>query len=176
MSDKPQDDLGPLILATARGEREAFRSLYEKAGPKLLGVAKRVLRRPELAEEALQEGFVKIWRNAGRFDPARGTGFTWLATIVRRVALDRIPPNRDEAELDENIAQVQPQDIDVTLAGPRLGRCLEGLQESQREAIVFAFVYGMSHAEIAERMETPLGTVKSWVRRGLFQLKECLGE
>jgi RNA polymerase sigma-70 factor (ECF subfamily) len=153
----------------------AFRTLYDTAGPKLLGIARRILRRPELAEEALQEGFLRIWRNAARFDRARGSGLTWMAVIVRRVALDRIPATRQEDPIDEELAErlgIEPSDIGPE---PRLRPCLGTLEESHRRAVILAFVYGMSHSELARALKAPLGTAKSWVRRGLTQLRDCLG-
>jgi len=169
------DPFAPLLAATAAGDRAAFRSLYEEAGPRLLGVARRILRRPELAEEALQEGFMRIWRNAARFDGSRGSGFTWMAVIVRRVALDRIPANRREELVDQELAEALPAEGTGQAHEPRLQPCLEGLEETHRQSVVLAFVYGLSHSEIAERLKAPLGTAKSWVRRGLQQLRDCLG-
>ena len=172
--DPPGDPFAPLLAAIAAGDRAAFRRLYDEAGPKLLGIARRILRRPELAEEALQEGFLKIWRNAARFDRSRGTGFTWMAIIVRRVALDRIPANRQEEPVEE-LADVLGGEETGFSPEPRLVPCLNGLEETHRRAVILAFVYGLSHSEISEKLKTPLGTAKSWVRRGLQQLRDCLG-
>ena len=171
----PADPFASLLAATAAGDRSAFRSLYEEAGPRLLGVARRILRRPELAEEALQEGFVRIWRSAARFDRSRGSGFTWMAVIVRRVALDRIPASRREDALEPALAETLSDEAPDPVHEPRLRPCLEALEDSHRRSVVLAFVYGLSHSEIAERLKAPLGTAKSWVRRGLQQLRDCLG-
>ena len=176
MEGAPEEDpFAPLLAATAAGDKEAFHRLYDLAGPRLLGIARRILRQAELAEDALQEGFLRIWRNAARFDQARGTGFTWMAVIVRRVALDRIPPNRQEESFDEELSEVLSAEPSGMSTEPRLGPCLQELETTQRRAVILAFVYGLSHSEVAQALKSPLGTAKSWVRRGLQQLRECLG-
>ena len=173
--DPKHDPFALLLAATAAGDRAAFRALYESAGPRLLGIARRILRRQELAEEALQEGFLRIWRNAARFDVARGSGFTWMAIIVRRIALDRIPSVREEQPIDEDLAEILAAEPSGAPPEPRLKPCVEALEETHRRAVILAFVYGHSHSEIAEALKAPLGTAKSWVRRGLQQLRDCLG-
>jgi RNA polymerase sigma-70 factor (ECF subfamily) len=173
--DPGGDPYAPLLAAAAAGDMAAFRTLHDAAGPKLLGIARRILRRPELAEEALQEGFLRIWRNAARFDQARGSGFTWMAVIVRRVALDRIPAARQEDPIDEELAERLGIEQSGIAPEPRLRPCLGTLEESHRRAVILSFVYGMSHSELALTLKAPLGTAKSWVRRGLTQLRDCLG-
>lgn len=169
------DPLAALLAATAEGNREAFRSLYEEAAPRLLGVARRIMRRADLAEEVLQDGFIKIWKYAQRFDPDRGSSLTWMAVIIRRTALDRLPQQRSEEPLDAEVLETLSVQDEAPMSEPRLKPCLAALPELQRQAVILAFVYGLSHSEIAEKLEAPLGTAKSWVRRGLQQLKACLG-
>ena len=164
-----EDRLAELLRAIADGDRAAAGELYKLVCGKLYGIAQRVLRDHGLAQDAVQEGFVKIWRNAHRFDPARGAASTWLAVIVKRVALDRRP--KASAPLP---AEIEAPSIDLDYVHPRLRECLEELPPLHRNALVLMYVYGLSHSELATAMGAPLGTVKSWVRRGAAALKEKL--
>ncbi|MDI1301838.1 MAG: sigma-70 family RNA polymerase sigma factor [bacterium] len=179
------EDLAPLVYRTALGDQRAFEQLYRQTSSRLYGVALILLRRRDLAEEVLQEAYIKIWHAAGSYQPERGTVSTWLSTIVRRSAIDRLRRNRNDA-----LVQQEPEDRDVVdedtpgplqqlLAdadGMRLSRCLEHLDERQRESLRLAFFQGLTHSELAARLEAPLGTVKAWIRRGLDKLKGCLHE
>jgi RNA polymerase sigma-70 factor (ECF subfamily) len=159
-----------LLLATAGGDRGAFRDLYALTAPRLTAIALRLARRQDIAADALQDAYLKIWRAAPRFDPARGSALGWMATILRRTVLDRLPAERPY----EEIATVE---IAVPPAEPgeaRLETCLGRLPARQRDAVVLAFYDGLTHPELAERLAVPLGTVKSWVRRGIESLKTCL--
>ncbi|MEQ8967799.1 MAG: sigma-70 family RNA polymerase sigma factor [Azospirillaceae bacterium] len=170
-----------LLRACAAGSRAALHALYEADGPLLLGVAWRILRRRELAEEAVHDAFVKIWRRAGSFDPARGAPRAWMVAIARNTALDAA---RDSAR---TVATAEPVGAGVVDAAPdpldvleRLGdrdalrACLETLDEDKRRAILLAYMEGLTHTAIAERTAAPVGTVKSWIRRGLAALRRCL--
>jgi RNA polymerase sigma-70 factor, ECF subfamily len=151
-------DLTAIIERVAAGDRAALRRLYDGFGGRLYGVACRILRDPALAEDALQEAFVKIWRNAGKFDRARGSAMGWVVTIVRRAALDVRPREPPAAQVEV----------------PGLARALEALPETHRRALILMYVYGLTHSELAAAMSAPLGTVKSWVRRGATALKEAV--
>jgi RNA polymerase sigma-70 factor (ECF subfamily) len=164
-------DLAVIVQGIAAGDRSALKQLYDRFGARLYGIAHRILRDPALAEDALQEAFVKIWRNAVRFDPARGSATGWVAIIVRRAAFDLRP--RDLVIEPGDIAFEQPE---TEMLDPGLARALDALPETHRRALLLMYVHGLTHSELASAMDAPLGTVKSWVRRGAAALKEKLGE
>ena len=169
-----------LIEAVQRGSRPALKRLYELESRRLYGIALRITRRPELAADALQDAFVQVWQNARSFSPERGDAGAWLTGIVRYRALDmlrqagrEIPsddPNLGDAPIEPDVVERLAQ----KLAEAPLRRCLGELEENQRRCVVLAFVDGLSHAEIASKLPAPLGSVKSWVRRGLLSLRSCL--
>jgi RNA polymerase sigma-70 factor (ECF subfamily) len=163
-------ELVALLQAVGRGDRVAFRALYAAAAPRLLAAAVRILRDRALAEDALQEAFLKVWRFAGRYDAAQGAPLAWMSVILRRAALDRVPA-QPHAPLEE-VAEIA--DLAQRLEDPALRRCLERLKDPHRKALILAYVYGYTHEELAEAMGAPLGTVKSWVRRAGLALKECM--
>lgn len=177
-----QTDIDGAIAGCAAGDRAALRSIYEQEGPRMLGVAIRLLRRRALAEEAVQDAFVLVWRHAAGFDPAKGSGRTWLYAILRHRALNIL---RGESRLETSeqpIAESSPsedEDPETVVGrlsdGRKLRRCLETLDPARRKAIVLAYMHGLSHADLAERLKMPLGTVKSWLRRSLLSLRECMG-
>jgi len=169
-----------LVEAVARGSERALKRLYALESPRLYGIALRIVRRPEVAAEVLQETFVQIWQNAGSFAPERGAAAAWLTGIVRFRALDALRRHsRETLSGDSALGDlaVEPDvlaKLDADADAAALRRCLEQLEENQRRSVVLAFVEGFSHADIAKRLSAPLGTVKSWVRRGLIALKGCL--
>ena len=163
-------ELGAILQGVKAGDRAALKQFYDRFGARLYGIAHRILRDPALAEDALQEAFVKIWRNAGRFDPARGSATGWVAIIVRRAAFDLRP--RDLVIEPADIAAEQPE---TEMLDPGLARALDSLPETHRRALLLMYVHGLTHSELASAMDAPLGTVKSWVRRGAAALKEKLG-
>ncbi len=173
-------DLSGLLTAVAAGDRAALRAVYERQSVRLFGVANAILRDRDSAADAMQDAFVRIARRAGQFDATRGTAEAWLGAIVRHAALDIIRargreiPTDDPHLGDEAVAPEAEERLSASAEGRRLRHCLEGLEPKNREGIVLAFVHGLSHPQIAERLGTPLGTVKSWIRRGLQSLKECL--
>lgn len=175
-------DLAGALRRCANGDRSALRAIYDAEAPRMLGVALRLLRRQALAEEAVQDTFVQIWQRAGSFDPARGAARTWLYAVLRHRALNIL---RGEARTDL-VQDFEPmalasEDEDPEAIVSRLSeagllrRCLERLEPNRRQMIVLAYVHGLSHGEIAGRLHAPLGTVKSWIRRSLLTLRECLG-
>lgn len=168
------------LARAAGGDRAALRALYDSEAPRMLGVALRILRRRALAEEAVQDAFVQVWRGAGGFDPRRGSGRAFLYTILRHRALNIL---RGEARTD--LTDAVDQDVPSEEEGPEavvarlseagaLKRCLDGLDPRRRSAIVLAYAHGLSHGELAGRLGLPLGTVKSWLRRSLLALRACL--
>lgn len=182
--------LAALLARVAAQDAAALRTLYELTSAKLFGVALRILVRREWAEEALQESFVNIWRYAGEYREALAAPLTWMAAIVRNRALDCLRRQRAVASdgsslttewsdtLDEVIAGDERDPADSALLSEQakqLALCLSRLDASQRQAVALAYIRDQSHSEIAEQLSVPLGTVKSWVRRGLEKLKICMG-
>jgi RNA polymerase sigma-70 factor (ECF subfamily) len=167
MLDEPR--LAELLGDIARGDHAAARELYQLIGGRLFGIAQRILRDGGLAEDAVQDAFLKIWKNAHRFDVEKGQASTWMGVIVRRVALDKRPKVATQM-----LPELEAPKVDMDYVHPRLRECLEELPELHRNALVLMYVYGLSHSELAERMDAPLGTVKSWVRRASAALKEKL--
>ncbi len=172
------ENLRATMQAVANGDRAAFSRLYDLTSHRLLGVALHILRRRDWAEEVLQEGFVSIWRKAASFDPSRGDVLPWMATVVRYRTIDLLRSRQRETKAhhimrDEN--QGGAPSFPPVETKMQLSLCLGKLQENHRKAILMAFFYGFTHGELAEEFDVPLGTVKSWVRHGLGQLKECLG-
>ncbi len=169
-----------LIEAVGRGSQLALKRLYALESRRLYGIALRIVRRPDVAADVLQETFVQVWQNAKTFMPERGNGAAWLTGIVRFRALDAVRRHSRETPTDDpslGDTAVEPDILERLQADAEaraLKRCLELLEEKQRRAILLAFVDGFSHSEIAERLVAPLGSVKSWVRRGLLGLKGCL--
>lgn len=172
-----------LMARIARGEREAFRALYAATAPKLNGVVLRILGNRALAEDCLQEVYLRVWRSADRYDGGKGTVMTWLIAVARNAALDRRRRERPATPLDElpELEALQdgaPDPLANALRGQegeRLRACLQTLEEEPRRCVLLAYWYGFTHEELAARVQRPLGTVKSWVRRSLLRLKECLG-
>lgn len=174
-------ELRTFLVAAASGDRVAFKRLYDAAAPKLYGVALRLLRRRDLAEDVLQDAFLAVWRNVERFDGARGPAFAWLAMIVRNKALDRMRRSARRPEIsasDEAAVALAVAGCDALTRidedGRDVRRCYGLLPENIQTAIGLAFFEGLTHEELAERLRAPLGTVKGWVRKGLQLLKECL--
>ena len=165
----------------AAGDRGALQELYEASSAKLFGVCLRILSDREESEDVLQEVYLTIWRRADRFDPARASVMTWLSTIARNRAIDRLR-TRGPLSLADPIEDLEIPDASegaeaLAMAADdrrRLLGCLDQLDERTRQAIRTAFFEGLTYEALARRMDTPLGTVKSWIRRGLARLKGCL--
>lgn len=174
------DTIDVALAACARGDRSALRTIYDREAPALIGVAIRILRRRELAEEVVQEAFVQIWRNATRFDPALGSGRAWIFAIVRNRALNHLRDDRHVPVEDAELESFADRDGEVDDAFERLAetsalrRCLARLDPQRRRAVLLAYVTGLSHGEIAGLIGAPLGTVKAWIRRSLLSLRECM--
>jgi RNA polymerase sigma factor (sigma-70 family) len=177
----PSADLADALRLCALGDRAGLRTIYDAEGPRMVGVAVRIVRRQALAEEAVHDAFVQIWERAASFDPNRGHARSWLYAVVRHRALNIL---RGEARTDlvedfEPMGLTSPEDDPEAIVSRlsdagALRRCLEGLAPARRRLIVLAYVHGLSHGELAGRLGMPLGTVKSWVRRSLLSLRECL--
>jgi RNA polymerase sigma-70 factor (ECF subfamily) len=169
------------IVATGAEDRAAFQQLYQLTSAKLFGICLRICGSREAAEDVLQEVYLIIWRRAGAFEPGRASPITWLATIARNRAIDwrrqhphRIGGGSDEADM---VPDPRPDAVTNLLFEEherRLLFCLDTLDQTQRETIRTAFFGGLTYAELAGRRGVPVGTVKSWVRRGLARLRACL--
>lgn len=183
-----QDRLRTLLRDTARRDAHAFRALYDTTAPKLFGFALRVLHKRELAEEALQDGFVAIWHAAASYESDLAAPMTWMATIVRNKALDvrRRLGDADTVEIDADAFDREVVEaLAATGNGPAealqcsadalaLAHCMATLERRQQQAIGLAFFHDLTHGEVAQQLALPLGTVKTWIRRGLDKLKTCL--
>jgi RNA polymerase sigma-70 factor, ECF subfamily len=169
------DDLSGLVAATARGDRGAFRRLYDLTHRKLYSVAFLLVRRRDAAEDALQDSYLRVWTKAASFDPAKGSAIAWLARIVRNVALDRLRQEKlVTEELDERVDAIAVEPASV-FELHEFNKCLLALSPHQREALLLTYFGGLSREEVAERLQAPVGTVKSWVFRGSERLKAAIG-
>lgn len=185
MADVKQ--LTRLLHATAAGDERAFAELYRLSSAHLYGLLLRMLQRRDWAEEALQDCFIKIWQKAETYDTDKGAPLTWLLSVARYRALDLLRMKRPEVELPDGeddyslppmtLADDTQDPLARASEGEGIARMREGLKElppEQREAVLLAYYEGYTHQELAVRLNAPLGTVKSWVRRGLARLREVL--
>jgi RNA polymerase sigma factor (sigma-70 family) len=180
-SSTAREHLVALLLASAREDQTAFAELYSLTSAKLFGVISRICADHALAEEVLVDVYLTIWRRAGAFEPGRASPITWMATIARNRAIDalRRQPRARMVEISEaaDIADTAPlADAQLLVAqdGQALHLCLDQLEARHAQAIRTAFFDGLTYSELADAMAVPLGTIKSWIRRGLIRLKECL--
>ena len=183
------DRLAQCLARTALGDRKAFAELYDATSAHLLGVILRIVRQREPSEDVLQEVYVNVWKSAGSYDAALSQPLTWLSRIARIDSLrrDQTQPQtvsahgEDDAEGDDDLLERQPDDspgpLDLLVHAAEahaLRDCMSQLGGEQQQALALAFYQGLSHSEVAEHLNQPLGTVKSWVRRALQALKGCL--
>ncbi len=175
-----RSDLATLLVQVAEGDRAALRSIYVRQSNRLFGLAVAILRDRITAADALQSGFVAIWRDARRFDPARETAEGWMAGIIRHAALDGARHRGRERPLDPGFDDcgVDPEGgleiLQATVAGQRLRGALLGLEPERRRALVLAHVHGLSLPELAARLDRPIGQTILAVRHGLAALREAL--
>lgn len=186
--DPHQAQLKSWLAAVARHDAAAFRQLYDATSPKLFGFLQRILQKSEWAEEVLQESYVSIWNNASSYQPALAAPMTWMSTIARNKAFDALRRHDAAVEIDaEGFAHDVVQALESTEPSPlaalelsaeaeALAHCLRRLEALHREAIALAYYHDLSHGEIATRMALPIGTVKTWIRRGLERLRMCLSK
>lgn len=174
------EDISHLISRVALRDQQAFRQLYGATSAKLFGVCLRVLRNRTDAEDVLQEIYVKIWHNAGKYQVSGYSPITWLVAVARNQAIDRIrgrKPGQADLSAAEDIADTGPTPEQFALLGgeaERLRHCLEKLSAGRAEAVKAAYMEGYSYQELAERLGQPINTVRTWLRRSLISLRECL--
>ncbi|MBO0346855.1 sigma-70 family RNA polymerase sigma factor [Roseibium limicola] len=173
-------DLSDLLGLVAGQDKRAFKSLYSATSAKLFGITLRILKDRDLASEALQETYIKVWQNASRYDEGKSRPITWLVALARNTAIDslrRREPARMGGDNDEDALE--------RVADPQFGRvdpahrqtlkgCLEELDEVQRRCVILAYCEGYSRAELGKATGKPEATVKTWLRRGLLRLKSCM--
>jgi len=172
----PEIELAQLLQRCAAHDPAAFRQLYDKTSPILFARLLRMLRRRSVAEEALQDVYVRIWERAAQYEAGRGRALAWMVTIARYCAIDLMRRERMTLVGDDALAEVADESAgDPLLDKPNnFDACIGQLPEHTRNCLTLAFVEGRSHDEIARLTSNPLGSVKSWIRRGLMSLKACL--
>ena len=177
---RASDDIAALMRSVAAGDRAAFREVYDRTSTKLYGICLRLLGSEAEAQDVLQEVYVTVWRKAAQFDAAKASPITWLGVMARNRAIDRLRQGRPAGEQIEAAADI-PDDGPLATAvieqeqdSRRLAHCLEELEERPSAMIRAAFLDGATYPELAEREGVPLGTMKSWIRRGLLRLRGCL--
>lgn len=177
------EELADLLARCALNDRNAFTKLYETTSAQLFGLVLRIVKNAEVASEVLQEGYVKIWNRAADFRADKARPMTWMGAIVRNQAIDVLRRSGHEITPTEPVEELHwladeaagPQEtVAQSQQHQALHECINQLEGSQRHAMLLAYFNGLTHEQLAERLDTPLGTVKSWLRRGLLRLKQCL--
>ncbi|MGH6815200.1 MAG: sigma-70 family RNA polymerase sigma factor [Hyphomicrobiaceae bacterium] len=175
-------DLADLLVRVGRDrDRQAFRIVYTATSAKLFGIVVRILQRRDIAEEVLQDVYVKIWEKAAGFDPSRASPITWMATVARNRAIDEVRRIRP-ASLEETPEALEVPDTDdlpldrltQNEEARRLRDCLDKLDPDRRQMVLLAYDQGLSRAELAQRFGRPVATIKTWLHRSLAQLRKCL--
>ena len=183
-SSSSNDPLLRLLQETASNDRDAFRLLYDSSSAKLFGVILRIVKRQDLAEEILQEVYLIIWNKANSYNPSLGRPLSWMMTIARNKALDTLRgleaksqtfeySESDDAPIQSALLAVIPETLDTT-DRMSLQNCLDEATEQARESVLLAYIHGFSRDELAARYCVPVNTIKTWLRRALIDLKNCL--
>ena len=182
-SPAERDELNRLLQQAGRNDQKAFAELYKRTSSKLFGVCLRMLRDRGEAEEVLQETFTTVWRRAAGFDASRASAITWLVTLSRNKAIDRLRQHREEllddpSRLDETVDErpTPAAGAETSQEYQRLQHCLDELEPQQQRSVREAFFTGATYNELATRCKVPLGTMKGWIRRSLMQLRTCLDQ
>lgn len=173
-------DYDATLAACARGERQALQHLYEQEGSRLLGVARQLVRDTALAEDIVHDAFIKIWTGAGSFDPQRGSARGWIFSVTRHLALNYLRSQGREVQVEDSALDAlatatEGVDWSGVMQAERIHLCLDQLEPERRSCVIHAYVDGYSHAEISQKLATPLGTVKAWIKRSLVALRGCMG-
>lgn len=179
-----EDPVAEMIAKVAAQDRAAFRDLYSATASKLLGVLLRILGTRSEAEDALQEVFTRVWLRAARFDPEKGRGMTWLIAIARNHAIDRLrakapaQPNSEGDELDSIPDSRATAEGTLIAKGEarRIADCFATLEPDKAQAVRGAYLDGLSYIDLADRYSVPLNTMRTWLRRSLLKLRECMDQ
>ncbi len=174
-------NLAKLIVGVSAGDRDAFRELYQQTSPKLFAVILRIIRNRSLAEDILQDVFLRIWRNAGAFSPEAGPPLAWLNSIARNRTMDvlrqksriSLSPDPEDGDWYEKIAEPRDREADM-MDISALRHCLGEIEEPARGCVLLAYYEGYSREELAIRFDKPVNTIKTWLHRSLIALKTCL--
>lgn len=171
-----------LLASVAKGDEAAFERLYAATRAKLFGVVLRILRRQDLAEEVVQEAYVKIWHSAGQFNPSLASPITWMVSIARNRAIDVVRKRSETSIEDEPVAMEVASDIPDPLARremteelKRILECVGQLDPERQKLVLLAYYNGWSREQLSEKFNTPLNTVKTWLRRSMIEIRGCLG-
>jgi RNA polymerase sigma-70 factor, ECF subfamily len=171
-----------LLASVAKGDEAAFERLYAATRAKLFGVVLRILRRQDLAEEVVQEAYVKIWNSAGQFNPSLASPITWMVSIARNRAIDVVRKRSEASIEDEPVALEVASDIPDPLARremteelKRILECIGQLDPERQKLVLLAYYNGWSREQLSEKFNTPLNTVKTWLRRSMIEIRGCLG-
>ncbi|MGA2943802.1 MAG: sigma-70 family RNA polymerase sigma factor [Xanthobacteraceae bacterium] len=178
-----QGELVWLLGAVAKGDAAAFERLYDATRSKLYGVLLRILGRPELAEDVMQETYLKVWKMADKFDPAQASPITWMVAIARNRAID-IVRKRGETSIEEepeaqNVASESPAPLarrEMTEELRRLLSCLGKLDPEKQRIVLLAYYSGWSREQLSTKLDIPVNTIKTWLRRSLLEIRECMGK
>ncbi len=174
------NDVDLLVTGVARGDSAAFEQLYDAMGSSVYGVARRVVRDPNRAEDVAQDVFLDVWRKAPSFDPGRGSAKTWIMTIAHRRAVDAVRRNESQKKYDgtavvEEVSHDEPGDLLIQAEEHgSVSTCLETLTELQLESVRLAYFNGYTYSEVAGLLDKPLPTIKTRMRDGLIRLRDCL--
>jgi RNA polymerase sigma-70 factor (ECF subfamily) len=177
-----QAELVELLAAVAKGDVAAFERLYDATRAKLYGVLLRILRKPELAEEVMQETYLKVWKMADKFDPALASPITWMVAIARNRAIDIVRKKAEVSIEDEPEAMEVAADTPAPLARremteelKRLLSCLGKLDPEKQRIVLLAYYSGWSREQLAKKLDIPVNTIKTWLRRSLLEIRACMG-
>ncbi|WP_026316143.1 sigma-70 family RNA polymerase sigma factor [Actinokineospora enzanensis] len=172
-----------LLLLVARGDEGAFERLYDLVSGPVFGLVRRIVRDPAQSEEVTQEVLLELWRTAARYSPDRGSAMTWVMTLAHRRAVDRVRSAQSATDREDRAHRreaTRPFDevaeqVSTRLEHEQVRRCLSSLTDLQRESVELAYYRGLTYREVAELLDTPLGTIKTRLRDGLIRLRDCLG-
>ncbi|MEV1010806.1 sigma-70 family RNA polymerase sigma factor [Streptomyces sp. NPDC049881] len=184
----PRQGEGPAGLAeslaeVARGDQDAFATVYDRVAGPVLGLVRSVLRDPAQSEEVTQEVLIDVWRCAAQYRPERGSAMAWIMTLAHRRAVDRVRSAQAASDREQRAALLErtpafdevTEQVEARLEREQVKRCMGGLTERQRQSVTLAYYRGLTHREVADLLKLPLGTVKTRMRDGLIRLRDCLG-